>query len=52
MTAMYECCGGTFPESLGKYGCPLCCGEKVARYRTAPANPQPEHTEAQYAEQA
>lgn len=33
MSAWYECCGGRFPEALGKYGCPLCCGEKVAQYR-------------------
>ena len=52
MTAWYECCGEWFPDALGKYGCPICCGEKVARYRTAPATPQPEHTEVQYAEQA
>jgi hypothetical protein len=39
MTGFYECCGGTFPESLGKYGCLCCGGENVARYREAAPEP-------------
>lgn len=27
------CCGITLPEELGKYGCPNCCGENVAKRR-------------------
>lgn len=27
----FECCGTTFPESLGKYGCANYCGENKAR---------------------
>lgn len=27
----YECCGLRFPDSLGKYGCPNCCGERRAK---------------------
>lgn len=27
----YACCGAKFPESLGKYGCPNCNGERRAR---------------------
>lgn len=29
------CCGETLPDHLGKYGCPNCGGEKVARPRWA-----------------
>ena len=30
----YECgCGYEFDESLGKYGCPDCCGENVAKLK-------------------
>jgi hypothetical protein len=27
----YKCCGIRFPLALGKYGCPNCCGDRVAR---------------------
>ena len=36
MLDWYECCGETFPTSLGKYGCPNCEGDKVARLKVAP----------------
>lgn len=29
----YVCCGAEIPPSVGKYGCPSCCGEKAARPR-------------------
>lgn len=29
------CCGLTLPASVGKYGCPNCCGDKAARPRWA-----------------
>lgn len=30
-TLVYRCrCGYEFPETLGKYGCPNCCGESGA----------------------
>jgi hypothetical protein len=28
---MYGCCGARFPYALGKYGCPNCNGDKVAK---------------------
>lgn len=31
----WVCCGAVVDGSLGKYGCPNCCGEKVARPRWA-----------------
>lgn len=29
------CCGNVLPEGVGKYGCPNCCGEKIAKSRWA-----------------
>jgi hypothetical protein len=29
----YECCGIRFPEALGKYGCPNCNGDKIAKLK-------------------
>lgn len=32
LESVYLCkCGQRFPESLGKYGCPDCCGDSVAK---------------------
>src|SRR5687767_9495348 len=28
---VYECCGSRFPDALGKYGCPDCCGDNIAQ---------------------
>jgi len=37
----YACkCGHTFPEELGKYGCPNCLGENSARLKTVADGPR------------
>ncbi len=37
----YACrCGHAFPEDLGKYGCPNCCGENTARLKTVADGPR------------
>ncbi len=39
--AWYACrCGHAFPEDLGKYGCPNCCGENTARLKTVADGPR------------
>lgn len=36
----YECCGVSFDVSLGKYGCPNCEGDRVARLKSTPDGPR------------
>ncbi|MFO0201755.1 MAG: hypothetical protein ACK528_01350, partial [Alphaproteobacteria bacterium] len=31
----WVCCGKAIPDTLGKYGCPNCCGDKKPKARWA-----------------
>jgi hypothetical protein len=33
VSRFYQCCGIEFPEELGKYGCPNCNGDHVAKLK-------------------
>lgn len=40
LVSWYECCDIRFAEALGKYGCPNCEGDSIARLKTSKDSPR------------